>query len=117
MDIKSFNEAPDFKGRTVHTSVILETSFSKEVRICLKAGHAIKEHQTPFPIIVHVYSGEIDFGVDGTTVVLHQGDAITLPGAVPHDLKARRDSMIRLTLAKADQAERVEKLADTTMSK
>jgi quercetin dioxygenase-like cupin family protein len=107
----SFNQLPDFKGRTVHTSVILETSFSKEVRICMKEGHVIKEHKAPLPIIVHVYKGEVDFGVDGTTVVLKEGDAITLAGAVPHDLKARRDSMIRLTLAKADQVERIEKVA------
>lgn len=76
----------------------------------MKAGHLIKEHKTPFPIIVHVYKGEIDFGVDGTTVVLKEGDAITLAGAVPHDLKARQDSMVRLTLSKADRVERVEQV-------
>lgn len=110
MNIRSFNETPDFKGRTVLTSVILETSFSKEIRICMQEGHVIKEHKTPFPIIVHVYKGEIDFGIDGTTVVLAEGDAVTLKGGVPHDLKARRDCMIRLTLSKADQEERVEKV-------
>lgn len=113
METVSFNQLPDFKGRSVHTSVILETPFSKEIRICMKEGHFIKEHKAPLPIIVHVYKGEIDFGVDGTTVVLREGDAITLAGAVPHDLKARQDCMIRLTLAKADQAERVEKVVDS----
>lgn len=83
----------------------------------MQEGHMIKEHKTPFPIIVHVYKGEIDFGVNGTTVLLKEGDAISLPGTVPHDLKARQDSMIRLTLAKADQAERVEKVVVSSLKK
>lgn len=74
----------------------------------------IKEHKTPFPIIVHVYQGGIDFGVEGDTVILHEGDAIALPGAVPHDLRARVDSMIRLTLSKADRVERVEAVVSPT---
>ncbi|NJC26982.1 cupin domain-containing protein [Neolewinella antarctica] len=115
MKIKSFNEQPDFKGRTILTSVMLETGFSKEVRICMKKGHVIKEHKSPLPIIVHVYQGEVNFGVDGTIVVLKEGDAITLAGGVPHDLEARKDCMLRLTLAKADRVERVEKVIASTV--
>jgi len=117
MDIQSFSKNIDFKGRTVSTSVILETSFSREVRISMKEGHLIKEHKTPFPIIVHLLSGEIDFGVEGKSIHLSAGDAITLAGGVPHDLTARQDSTLRLTLSKQDRVERVEDVVKNTQNR
>jgi quercetin dioxygenase-like cupin family protein len=45
--------------------VILETSFSKEIRILLKNGQTMKEHKAPFPIRVHILEGTIDFGIKG----------------------------------------------------
>ncbi len=89
MKTVSFLQLPDFRDRPVHTSVLLETSFSKE-------------YKSPFPIIVYVSGGAIDFGVDGTTTLVQANDAVTLDGGVPHDLRAREDSIIRLTLAKAE---------------
>jgi quercetin dioxygenase-like cupin family protein len=114
MDIQSFSKNIDFKGRSVSTSVILETPFSKEIRIAMKRDHLIKEHQTPFPIVVHLLEGEIDFGVEGRGVRLEAGDAVTLAGGVPHDLKALTDSRLRLTISKHDSAERVKKVIKNT---
>jgi len=116
MDIQSFSKDIDFGSRTVSTSVILETSFSREIRIAMKKDHVIKEHKTPFPIIVHLLSGEIDFGVEGNSVRLGAGDAITLAGGVPHDLTALQDSTLRLTLSKQDRVERVEKVVSDTQN-
>ena len=45
--------------------MILETSFSKEIRILLKNGQTMKEHKAPFPIGVHILEGTIDFGIKG----------------------------------------------------
>ena len=49
MDIKSFNEKLEFSDNRIVTEVILETSFSKEIRILLKNGQIMKEHKAPFP--------------------------------------------------------------------
>lgn len=93
-------------------SVLLETEGSKEIRILLKEGQTMKEHQTPFPILVEIFEGEIDFGVKGEVHNLVKGDLVALEGAVPHDLLAKKDSIVRLTLNKADKAERVKKVAE-----
>lgn len=110
MKIGSFNENVEFNENRIETKVLLESSFSKEIRILLKQGQIMKEHKAPYPIIVHVLDGEIDFGVQGKKHLLKKGDIITLTGNIPHDLTARRDSIIRLTLSKLDKAERVEKV-------
>jgi quercetin dioxygenase-like cupin family protein len=91
--------------------VLMETETGKEIRIAFKKGHVMKEHKTPFPIVVEVFEGAIDFGVNGTVHNLKRGDLITLEGGVPHDLKALETSTVRLSLNKADSAKRVENVA------
>ncbi|MGW8124078.1 cupin domain-containing protein [Roseivirga echinicomitans] len=110
MKIESFNENLEFNENRVTTKVLIETSFSKEIRILLKEGQMMKEHKAPFPIIVHLLDGQIDFGVVGVTHPLKTGDVITLDANVPHDLMALKDSIVRLTISKLDRSERVEKV-------
>ncbi|PCJ67758.1 MAG: cupin [Bacteroidetes bacterium] len=111
MQVSSFNEVVDFNDHRVKTSVILESSFSKEIRILFKKGQVMKEHKTPYPIIIHLIKGQIDFGVEGVIHTLKEGDILSLDGGIPHDLTAKDESIVRLTLSKLDQAERVEKVA------
>lgn len=91
--------------------VMLETETGKEIRIALKEDQVMKEHKTPFPIVIEVFEGSIDFGVYGETHTFHKGDLLSLEGNVPHDLKALKDSVVRLSLNKADTAKRVEDVA------
>jgi quercetin dioxygenase-like cupin family protein len=87
--------------------VMLDTEVSKEIRIALDEKQEMKEHQTPFPIMVQVLTGEIDFGVEGEKFRLLAGDVISLDGGVPHDLFALKPSIIRLSLTKSDSVDRV----------
>ncbi|MEX1000704.1 MAG: cupin domain-containing protein [Crocinitomicaceae bacterium] len=113
MNIASFNKELEFDESRIKTKVLIETSFSKEIRILLKDGQLMKEHKAPYPILIHVLEGKIDLGVQGTTHSMKSGDIISLEANVPHDLNAKKDSIIRLTLSKLDKAERVKKVIET----
>lgn len=91
--------------------VMLETESGKEIRIAFKKGQVMKRHQTPFPIVVEVFDGCIDFGVEDQKFQLNRGDMIALDGGVPHDLTALEESVVRLSLNKADSAKRVKNAA------
>ncbi|GAA5225385.1 cupin domain-containing protein [Membranihabitans marinus] len=91
-------------------SVILKTANTKEMRIVMKAGQFMKEHTAPFPIIVEIFEGEIDFGIKGISHKLLKGDIIALEANIPHDLTCVSDCIIRLSLSVADRIERVTKL-------
>ena len=114
MAITSFNQDIIFNDEKIVTSVILESSFSKEIRILLKKGQVMKEHQAPYPIVVHLLEGEIDFGVNGLIKQLKSGDIISLEGNVPHNLIAKKDSVVHLTLSKYDNPERVNEVTKTS---
>ncbi len=93
-------------------TVLFETNFTKEIRIAMQKGTVMKEHKTSYPIVVEILEGNIDFGVEHETQHLSKGDLIALDSNVPHDLKAEENSIIRLTLTKYDNTNRVEKVAE-----
>jgi quercetin dioxygenase-like cupin family protein len=97
----------EFNESKPNITVLFESSFSKEIRILLKENQLMKEHKTPYPIVVEVFEGTVDFGVQGEIHNLKKGDILTLEGNIPHDLKATSNCIIRLSLSKLDSVNRV----------
>jgi len=102
----------EYKEGKPAINVLFETESTKEIRIVMRKGQIMKKHQTPFPIVVEMFEGNLDFGVEGQVHNLSRGDILALNGGVPHDLLATSDCIVRLTLAKLDSVKRVEKVAE-----
>ncbi len=102
----------EYKEDKPAISVLIETDSTKEIRIVMRKGQLMKKHQTPFPIVVEMFEGDLDFGVEGEIHHLKRGDILALEAAVPHDLIAKSDCIVRLTLSKADTVKRVEKVVE-----
>ena len=112
MKTASIYQDLEFSENKPAIKVLLETDFTKEIRILLNKGQEMKEHQTPFPIVVELLEGKIIFGVEGQNYEVKKGDLLTLSGGVPHNLIAKKESVIRLTLSKLDSSKRVEGVAE-----
>ena len=112
MKTASIYQDLEFNENKPAIKAILETDFTKEIRILMRENQDMKEHQTPFPIVVELLEGEIIFGVEGQNYEVKKGDLLTLSGGVPHNLIAKKESVIRLTLSKLDSSKRVEGVAE-----
>ncbi|MCT4588281.1 MAG: hypothetical protein N4A71_10695 [Carboxylicivirga sp.] len=107
MKTASLNTAIEYKEDKPNVQKLLETPFSKEIRILLKAGQIMKEHAAPGAIVVEIFEGAVDFGVRGVVHHVKKGDLLSLDAKIPHDLNATEDSIVRLTLSKTDDIKRV----------
>jgi len=92
-------------------TVLLKTVNTKEIRIAMKKGQLMKEHKAPFSIVVEIFEGIINFGVEGEKQLLKKGELIALEANVPHDLNCIEDSIIRLSVSISDSVQRVQNLA------
>lgn len=114
MKSASLTHSIEYQNDKPPIQALLETAFSKEIRILFKAGQVMKEHSAPGAIVVEIFEGAIDFGVEGIIHHVTKGDLLTLDAKVPHDLKAIEDSIVRLTLSKNDGIKRVFSVVKTT---
>lgn len=108
MELASLVKDLEYNESGPAVKVLLDTEAGKEIRITFRKGQLMKKHQAPFPIVVEIFRGKIQFGVNEEhTFDMEEGDLITLDSKVPHDLLALEDSIVRLSLNKLDSSERV----------
>lgn len=107
VEIVSILDNITYNDKKPALSVLLNTDAVKEIRIVFRKGQEMKEHTAGHPIAVEVVDGCIDFGVAGERHVLNRGMLISLDAHIPHDLIAKENSIIRLSLHKAATVKRV----------
>lgn len=73
MKISSVLTDIQYGETTPAVSVLINTTSIKEVRIVFKEGQEMKEHKAPYPIVVSVVEGSIDFGVEEEHFILEKG--------------------------------------------
>lgn len=84
---------------------LLEAPEVRVVHIALDDGQGLTEHLSPFPILVQVVSGSVDFEVNGQTHRMETGGLIHLPAKLLHAVTAIGQARIQITLIKGSVAQ------------
>lgn len=89
------------EDKPVFTSLI-NNEFTTEARITFRSGQIMKEHKAPYPIVVSVIEGEIEFKIGQENHLLEKGMMICVAAKVLHELKANTDSIVRVSIHKSN---------------
>ncbi|MDC1107153.1 cupin domain-containing protein [Prolixibacteraceae bacterium] len=112
MKIVNINTLHSKQGEKPNVELLLNTGNIKEIQISFTKGQTMDKHTAPGAIVVMVFKGKIEFGVDAHTHILTEGDILSLGARIPHKLRALEDTIVRLTLSPNDDFRRVKMLID-----
>ena len=107
MNIFNIFKDIEYSLEKVQITPMFESSSSKEIRIVFTKNQIMKDHKTSYPITVEIFEGLIEFTVLKEVHTLVKGDIVALDANIMHNLKALENSIVRLSLNKADSVKRV----------
>jgi quercetin dioxygenase-like cupin family protein len=87
------------EGSVVSRVVVKNASGSVTV-FAFDQGEGLSEHTTPHDALVHVLDGRADITLAGEVHRLEAGDALVMPGGVPHALHAPDRFIMSLVMLK-----------------
>lgn len=80
-----------------HTTVLAHPDV-RVVVLTFSAGHVLKEHSAPFPLLMQSLDGELIVRAGSHESRLTPGSLLRLDTALPHEVEAVSDSRLMLTL-------------------
>ncbi|MGD9803294.1 MAG: cupin domain-containing protein [Hyphomicrobiaceae bacterium] len=92
--------------RNNHTAAIVKTDEFEAVRLVVRAGALLKQHQVPESITLHCLEGRVELGLGDSSVELKANEWLYLEGGVPHSVYGLEDSSILLTIILAKSKEK-----------
>lgn len=104
-EIKRLREENSWQGGRDSKTLVKNEDF-RIVLTVLKANALLHEHKATGRISVHVLSGRIQMHVQDKVFDLPTGHLLALDRAVPHDVKALKDSAFLLTIAWPEAGQR-----------
>ncbi len=79
--------------------MLFKKSDFRMVLIMMDSGSVLKEHHADGTISIQVLKGSVDFRAQGETRSLQVNSVLTLGASIQHELEAREESAILLTIA------------------
>lgn len=91
-------ETMRFSDENTIMEELMDTAYSKEIRIAMQRNQVMRDHQSSFPITMQVIEGKIRVSCEFHETVLQENELLSLEAGVKHHIEAEEDSVVRLTL-------------------
>src|SRR6185312_2983031 len=83
----------------LYSKLLLKADDLRVLLVAMETGAKLKEHHADGTVSVHALEGKLCIHVHGQTHILCAGQILTLAPGIKHDLEARTDSAVLLTIA------------------
>lgn len=94
-DVRSISAIPD--SGLGHTTALTHPDL-RVVMLTFSAGHVLKEHRAPFPLLMQALDGELRVRMADREIRLVPGALLRLDASLPHEVEAVSASRLMLTL-------------------
>lgn len=84
--------------RDAKTTALVKAKTFEAVRLVVRAGMKIGEHQVPGVIMLHCLEGRVQLGLTDSVSELSGGQWVYLEGGVKHSVSGVEDSSLLLTI-------------------
>jgi quercetin dioxygenase-like cupin family protein len=89
-----------YQDGAVVSKQLLKNESGSVTLFAFDAGEGLSEHTTPHDALVTVLDGRAEITVAGDTSTVATGEAILMPGGVPHAVFARERFVMSLVMLK-----------------
>jgi len=83
----------------LYSKLLLKADDLRVLLIAIETGAKLKEHHADGTVSIHALEGTLCIHVQGQTHNLRAGQILTLAPGIKHDLEAREDSALLLTIS------------------
>ena len=90
----------DYQDGSVVSKQLVKNESGSVTLFAFDAGEGLSEHTTPHDALVTVLDGQAEITVGGEGHTVSMGDAILMPGGVPHAVFARERFVMCLVMLK-----------------
>ena len=90
-----------YQDGAIVSRVILKKGAGSVTLFAFDRGQELSEHTTPFDALVQVLDGTAELTVGGASHRLDAGEALVMPGGVPHAVRAPDRFKMLLTMIRS----------------
>lgn len=98
-DVDELRRAESWRTRGHNAKTLVKAPNLRVVLIAFRAGASLGEHRAPGPITLQTLSGHLRLKLPGQVVEAPAGSLLALEQTLPHDVEAREDSVLLLTVS------------------
>ena len=95
-----FNGIVEYASSAVVSKTIIKKNTGTVTVFAFDKGEGLSEHTAAFDALVQIIDGSAEIKINGSPVVLHNGQSIVMPANIPHALFAIEKFKMILTMIK-----------------
>ncbi len=100
-EILNLSSLIDYQTGAIVSRQITKAEAGNVTLFAFDEGQELSEHTAPFDALVHVLDGEAEIKISGKPFLLKVGEAIIMPAAKPHAVRAVKRFKMLLTMIRA----------------